>query len=148
MGAKIVVDGAQATPHMPVNVREIGCDFYVFSGHKVFGPTGIGALYGRSELLEAMPPYQGGGEMITSVTFEKVELRGAAAQVRGGHAQYRRRHRTRGGDRIRDVNLGLDRIEGVRARTAGIRDAGVVDDSRGAAHRHGAGEGGGFIVCR
>jgi len=56
---------------MPVDVREIGCDFYVFSGHKVFGPTGIGVLYGRAELLEAMPPYQGGGDMIRSVTFER-----------------------------------------------------------------------------
>ena len=67
----MLVDGAQAVPHMKVDVQELGCDFYAFSGHKVFGPTGIGALYGKSELLEAMPPFQGGGDMISSVTFEK-----------------------------------------------------------------------------
>jgi cysteine desulfurase/selenocysteine lyase len=67
----VLIDGAQAAPHLPVNVQEIDCDFYVFSGHKTYGPTGIGALYGKSDLLEAMPPYQGGGDMISSVTFEK-----------------------------------------------------------------------------
>jgi cysteine desulfurase/selenocysteine lyase len=67
----VLVDGAQATPHMKVDVQELDCDFYAFSGHKVFGPTGIGALYGKAELLEAMPPFQGGGDMISSVTFEK-----------------------------------------------------------------------------
>ncbi|MDO8530881.1 MAG: cysteine desulfurase [Dehalococcoidia bacterium] len=70
-GIPVLVDGAQAVPHMAVDVRKMGCDFYVFSGHKVFGPTGIGVVYGRAELLEAMPPYQGGGDMIRSVTFEK-----------------------------------------------------------------------------
>jgi len=67
----VLVDGAQAAPHMKVDVQELGCDFYTFSGHKVFGPTGIGGLYGKAELLEAMPPFQGGGDMISSVTFEK-----------------------------------------------------------------------------
>ncbi|MFQ5988775.1 MAG: SufS family cysteine desulfurase [Candidatus Methylomirabilales bacterium] len=70
-GVPVLVDGAQAAPHLKVDVRELDCDFYAFSGHKVFGPTGIGVLYGKSELLEAMPPYQGGGDMIKSVTFEK-----------------------------------------------------------------------------
>jgi cysteine desulfurase/selenocysteine lyase len=67
----VVLDGAQAAPHMRVDVQELDCDFYAFSGHKVYGPTGIGVLYGKAELLEAMPPYQGGGDMISSVTFEK-----------------------------------------------------------------------------
>ena len=67
----VLVDGAQAAPHMKVDVRELDCDFYAFSGHKVYGPTGIGVLYGKAALLEAMPPYQGGGDMISSVTFEK-----------------------------------------------------------------------------
>jgi cysteine desulfurase/selenocysteine lyase len=67
----VLVDGAQAVPHLKVDVQELGCDFYAFSGHKLFGPTGVGILYGRSELLEAMPPYQGGGDMISLVTFEK-----------------------------------------------------------------------------
>jgi cysteine desulfurase/selenocysteine lyase len=67
----VLVDGAQAVPRLPVDVQELDCDFYAFSGHKAYGPTGIGALYGQSALLEAMPPYQGGGDMISSVTFEK-----------------------------------------------------------------------------
>jgi cysteine desulfurase / selenocysteine lyase len=67
----VLVDGAQAVPHLKVDVQDIGCDFYAFSGHKLFGPTGVGVLYGRAELLEAMPPYQGGGDMISLVTFEK-----------------------------------------------------------------------------
>ncbi len=70
-GAVVVVDGAQAVPHMSVDVRDLDCEFYAFSGHKLFGPTGIGVLYGKSALLEKMPPYQGGGEMIRSVTFER-----------------------------------------------------------------------------
>ncbi|MBZ0268020.1 aminotransferase class V-fold PLP-dependent enzyme, partial [bacterium] len=69
-GAVVVVDGAQAAGRAPIHVQTIGCDFYAFSGHKVFGPTGTGYLWGRSELLEEMPPWMGGGDMITSVTFE------------------------------------------------------------------------------
>ncbi len=67
----VLLDGAQAVPHLAIDVQALGCDFYAFSGHKLFGPTGIGVLYGRSELLEEMPPWQGGGDMISSVTFEK-----------------------------------------------------------------------------
>jgi cysteine desulfurase/selenocysteine lyase len=70
-GVPVLVDGAQAVPHLGVDVQELGCDFYVFSGHKCYGPTGIGVLYGRAELLDEMPPYQGGGEMIRTVTFER-----------------------------------------------------------------------------
>ncbi len=70
VGALCLVDGAQAVPHMPVNVRQLGCDFYAISGHKMLGPTGIGALYARRELLEEMPPYQSGGDMIASVSFD------------------------------------------------------------------------------
>jgi len=70
-GALVLVDGAQAAPHLEVDVQELGCDFYVFSGHKVYGPSGIGALWGRQELLEAMPPWQGGGGMVMRVTFAK-----------------------------------------------------------------------------
>ncbi|MFQ6029363.1 MAG: SufS family cysteine desulfurase [Dehalococcoidia bacterium] len=72
-GVPVLLDGAQSISHLPVDVQELGCDFFAFSGHKVYGPTGIGALYGRAELLEAMPPYQAGGEMILSVTFEKTQ---------------------------------------------------------------------------
>jgi len=70
-GAVVLVDGAQAVQHFPVDVSELDADFYAFSGHKIYGPTGIGVLYGKEKLLESMPPYQGGGDMISSVTFEK-----------------------------------------------------------------------------
>jgi cysteine desulfurase/selenocysteine lyase len=70
-GVPVLVDGCQAAPHLAVDVRALDADFYVFSGHKLYGPSGIGVLYGKSALLETMPPYQGGGEMIDSVTFEK-----------------------------------------------------------------------------
>ena len=70
-GVPVMLDGAQAVPHMAVDMQRLDCDFYVFSGHKLFGPTGIGVLYGKAELLEAMPPVQGGGDMIKSVTFER-----------------------------------------------------------------------------
>ena len=73
-GALVLLDGAQAVPHMPVNVRELGCDFYACSGHKMYAPTGIGLLYGRATVFEAMPPYQTGGDMILSVTFEETKL--------------------------------------------------------------------------
>ena len=71
VGAKVLVDGAQSIQHLKVDVRDLNCDFFVFSGHKVFGPTGIGVLYGKEDLLDAMPPYQGGGDMIEKVTFER-----------------------------------------------------------------------------
>ena len=72
-GARVLIDGCQAAPRLAVDVQALGCDFYAFSGHKTYGPTGIGVLYGRHELLSAMPPWQGGGEMILNVTFEKTE---------------------------------------------------------------------------
>jgi cysteine desulfurase/selenocysteine lyase len=70
-GARVLVDGAQAVSHMPIDVQSLDCDFYVFSGHKVFAPTGIGVLYGKPDALAEMPPWQGGGNMIVDVTFEK-----------------------------------------------------------------------------
>jgi len=73
-GAKVLIDGSQAAPRLPVDVQALGCDFYALTGHKVYGPTGIGALYGRYDLLAAMPPWQGGGEMILRVTLEKTEF--------------------------------------------------------------------------
>lgn len=71
LGAKVIVDGAQATSHFSIDVQELDCDFYVFSAHKLFGPTGMGVLYGKKEWLDALPPWRGGGEMIKEVTFEK-----------------------------------------------------------------------------
>jgi len=83
-GAPVLLDGAQAVPHMPVDMQELDCDFYVFSGHKLFGPTGIGILYGKAEYLEAMPPFLGGGEMIKSVTFEKTIYNDLPYKFEGG----------------------------------------------------------------
>jgi cysteine desulfurase/selenocysteine lyase len=83
-GVPVLVDGAQAVSHLPVDVQAIGCDFYVFSGHKVFGPTGIGVLYGRAERLESMAPYQVGGDMIRSVSFEKTEYDAAPRRFEAG----------------------------------------------------------------
>jgi len=80
----VLVDGAQAMPHQAVDVQALGCDFYCFSGHKMYGPTGIGALWGRAEHLQAMPPYQGGGEMISHVTFEKSTFNEAPGKFEAG----------------------------------------------------------------
>jgi cysteine desulfurase/selenocysteine lyase len=85
-GAKVFIDGAQAVSHMPVDVTELGCDFYAFSGHKVCGPTGIGALYAKWEILEDLPPYQGGGNMISNVSFEKTEYRDPPDRFEAGTA--------------------------------------------------------------
>jgi cysteine desulfurase/selenocysteine lyase len=85
-GALILVDGAQSVPHMPVNVGEMGADFFAFSGHKMYGPTGIGVLYGRKELLSDMPPYQGGGGMIDSVSFDKTVYKGSPDKFEAGTA--------------------------------------------------------------
>jgi cysteine desulfurase/selenocysteine lyase len=84
VGAKVLLDGCQAVPRMPVDVAEIGCDFYVFSGHKLYGPTGIGVLWGRYDLLDAMPPYQGGGSMIDRVTFAKTTYAPAPGRFEAG----------------------------------------------------------------
>ena len=83
-GIVTLIDGAQAVPHMPVDVQELGCDFYAFSGHKMFGPTGSGVLYGREQLLERMPPWQGGGEMILAVTFAKTTYNGLPNKFEAG----------------------------------------------------------------
>ncbi len=83
-GAVVLVDGAQAVPHARVDVRALGCDFYAFSGHKMYGPTGVGVLYGREELLQSMPPWQGGGDMILTVSFEKTTYNELPAKFEAG----------------------------------------------------------------
>lgn len=87
-GAHILVDGAQSVPHFAVDVQDLDCDFLVFSGHKVYGPTGIGVLYGRESLLDAMPPYQGGGEMISRVTFERTTYERLPFKFEAGTPDY------------------------------------------------------------
>ena len=101
-GIPVLVDGSQAAVHLAVDVQDLDCDFYVFTGHKTYGPTGIGVLYGKPEHLERMPPYQGGGEMIGEVTIEAHHLRRAAAPLRGRHAGHRPGHRPRRGARLHD----------------------------------------------
>ena len=84
VGAKLLLDGCQAVPRLPVDVRDLDCDFYVFSGHKLYGPTGIGVLWARGEILESMPPWQGGGAMIDKVTFEKTTYAPPPARFEAG----------------------------------------------------------------
>jgi cysteine desulfurase/selenocysteine lyase len=83
-GARVLIDGAQSVSHMPINVQAMGCDFFVFSGHKIFAPTGIGALYITEELHDVLPPWQGGGNMIKNVTFEKTTYSEAPAKFEAG----------------------------------------------------------------
>jgi len=83
-GIPVLLDGAQAVPHVPVDVQALDCDFYAFSSHKLYGPTGVGVLYGKAALLDAMPPYQGGGEMISAVTFEKTFYKGLPGKFEAG----------------------------------------------------------------
>jgi cysteine desulfurase/selenocysteine lyase len=83
-GITTLIDGAQAVPHLRVDVQDLGCDFYAFSGHKMFGPTGVGVLYGREQLLDRMPPWQGGGEMILAVTFAKTTYNGLPNKFEAG----------------------------------------------------------------
>jgi cysteine desulfurase/selenocysteine lyase len=83
-GARVLIDGCQAVPHRPVDVRALDCDFYAFAGHKLYGPTGIGALYTKAEILAAMPPWQGGGEMIRTVTFERTDYADPPARFEAG----------------------------------------------------------------
>lgn len=84
VGARVLIDGAQSVSHMRVDTQQLDCDWFVFSGHKVFGPTGIGIVFGKAELLEAMPPWQGGGNMIQDVTFEKTTYHGSPARFEAG----------------------------------------------------------------
>ena len=94
-GALVCVDAAQSVPHMRFSARDLDCDFIAFSGHKMCGPMGIGVLWARPELLERMPPFLGGGSMISRVTLERSTWNTVPAQVRGGHARRRRRGRPR-----------------------------------------------------
>ncbi len=113
-GIATLIDGAQAVPHMPVDVQDLDCDFYAFSGHKMFGPTGIGVLYGREQLLERMPPWQGGGDMILAVTFAKTTYNALPYKFEAGTPEHLRRHRPgRGG--------GLSAGPGPRRRACATR---------------------------
>lgn len=109
-GVPVVVDGAQSTPHMKVDVEDMDCDFFAFSGHKVYGPTGVGVLYGKEKWLDMMPPYQGGGEMIESVSFEKTTFEKLPFKFEAGTPDYIATH---GLAKALDyvTSLGMDNIQ-------------------------------------
>ena len=109
-GAKVLIDGAQSIQHKKIDVRELNCDFFVFSGHKIYAETGIGVLYGKKELLEEMPPYQGGGEMIKSVSFEKTEYADLPLKFEAGTSNYVAAVSL--GEAVKFVNsVGIEKIE-------------------------------------
>jgi cysteine desulfurase/selenocysteine lyase len=155
-GAVVLVDGAQAAAHRPVDVRALGADFYAFSGHKAYGPMGIGALYAPADLLEALPPWQGGGEMIRSVSFERttyndvpykfeagtpnvagaVGLAAALDYVSRAGLQRIERHERELHDR---AVAGLSRVPGVRLYGRAREKAGIVSFNVGDVHPHDAG---------
>ena len=109
-GVPVLIDGAQSTPHFKVDVQELDCDFFAFSGHKMYGPTGIGVLYGKEQWLDCMPPYQGGGEMIETVSFEKTTFQGLPFKFEAGTPDYVATHGlAKAIDYI--LSIGLDEIE-------------------------------------
>ena len=140
-GARVLVDGAQAVSHMRVDVQDLDCDFYAFSGHKVFGPTGIGVLYGKPDLLDAMPPWQGGGNMIRDVTFERTLYQPAPVRFEAGTGS------------IADAvglgaaldyleRVGIENVDPLRARAPRLRDRTASRRVPGlTADRHRAGQG-------
>jgi len=153
VGAKVLIDGCQAAPRMPVDVQAIGCDFYVFSGHKTYGPTGIGVLWGRLELLEAMPPWQGGGDMILSVTFEHTDYNEVPHKFEAGTPDITGTHglavaldymESLGRDRILDheerltqyAEEALARLPGVTLLGAGQRRLAVLSFEVDGIHPH------------
>ena len=117
-GVPVLVDGAQAAPHVDVDVQALDCDFFVFSGHKMFGPTGIGALYGRWDLLRSMPPYEGGGEMIRSVTFAKTEYADPPARFEAGTPNI-----------VGAIAMGaaVDYLQGIGLEAIGRYESGLLD---------------------
>ena len=145
--ARVLIDGAQSVAHMPVNMQQLGCDFFVFSGHKIFAPTGIGVALAQEEMLEIMPPWQGGGSMIRNVTFEETTYTEPPAKFEAGTPNI--------GDAVglgaaldyvnRSVCANIARHEHELAR---VRHASAFADQGAANHRHRAGEGGrSFPLC-
>lgn len=123
VGAKLLLDGCQAVPRMPVDVAALDCDFYVFSGHKLYGPTGIGALWGRKELLDAMPPYQGGGSMIDRVTFAKTTYAPVPTRFEAG---------TPAIVEVMGLHAAIDYVEGVGLDAIRAHEAELVRQTRDA----------------
>lgn len=121
VGALLLLDGCQAVPRMPVDVTAIGCDFYVFSGHKLYGPTGIGVLWGRSALLESMPPWQGGGAMIDRVTFEGTTFAPPPARFEAGTPHV---------VGVLGLQAAIDYVEGIGLEAIGAHERALVREAR------------------
>ncbi|RIA45741.1 cysteine desulfurase [Hephaestia caeni] len=121
VGAKLLLDGCQAVPRMAVNVADLGCDFYVFSGHKLYGPTGIGVLWGRGDLLEAMPPYQGGGSMIDRVSFARTTYAPPPARFEAGTPHI---------VGVVGLHAAIDYVEGVGLERIHAHEAALVREAR------------------
>ena len=121
VGAKLLLDGCQAVPRMPVDVGALDCDFYVFSGHKLYGPTGIGVLWGRHELLEAMPPWQGGGAMIDRVTFERTTFAPPPARFEAGTPHV---------VGVIGLHAAIDYVEGIGLDAIAAHEAALVREAR------------------
>ena len=123
VGAKLLLDGCQAVPRMPVDVSAIGCDFYVFSGHKLYGPTGIGILWGRGELLETMPPWQGGGAMIDKVSFERTTYAPPPARFEAGTPHV---------VGVLGLEAAIAYVEGIGLEAIAAHEEALVREARGA----------------
>ena len=144
-GALVLCDAAQSVPHFKIDVQQLGADFLVFSGHKIYGPTGIGVLWAKRELLDEMPPYQGGGNMIDRVSWEATSWNTVPYKFEAGTSNMCGRHRFGRGGRVdRGNRFGQNRRS--RSRTVGLRDRKAVRDSRFSHHRHGEGESVGPVV--
>lgn len=120
-GAKLLLDGCQAVPRLPVDVAEIGCDFYVFSGHKLYGPTGIGVLWGRAELLDVMPPYQGGGAMIDKVSFAGTSFAPAPTRFEAGTPHI---------VGVLGLHAAIDYVDGIGLQAIHAHETALVDATR------------------
>ncbi len=123
VGAKLLLDGCQAVPRMPVDVAEIGCDFYVFSGHKLYGPTGIGVLWARGEILAGMPPWQGGGAMIDKVTFERTTYAPPPARFEAGTPHV---------VGVIGLHAAIDYVDSIGLDSIAAHERALVDEARGA----------------
>jgi cysteine desulfurase/selenocysteine lyase len=123
VGAKLLLDGCQAVPRMPVDVADLDCDFYVFSGHKLYGPTGIGVLWARGEILEAMPPWQGGGAMIETVTFEKSTFLPPPARFEAGTPHV---------VGVIGLHAAIDYVDGIGLDAIAAHEAALVREARDA----------------
>ena len=121
VGAKLLLDGCQAVPRMPVDVQELGCDFYVFSAHKLYGPTGIGALWGKGDLLDAMPPVQGGGAMIDKVSFAKTSFAPPPARFEAGTPHV---------VGVLGLHAAIDYVDGIGLRSIAAHEEALVREAR------------------